>query len=128
MSEGQTRITALEEPNPSIAGNYVPAVTSFRSNTFKDHFVVSLSEEGRDESPMGYVDLRSALDLVFHFVGIANDLGARLRVLDEVQSNDARVAAFEHGYRLGRDGEERHRLSDLDNIAAKLRELADELS
>jgi hypothetical protein len=128
MSEA--RITGLAEgPDEGAVGS----IQSFRSNVLNDHFVVSLSdglpkEDDWNGDPMAYVDLRSAIDMAFHFVGVANALGARLQVLDEVQVLDARVAAFEHGYRVGRDGEERQSLRHLDNIAAKLRELADELS
>lgn len=128
MSEGQTRITSLTEPNPVLQGNYVPSLTSFKSNTFRDHFVVSMSVEGTDESPMGYVDKRAAVDLACHFVAVANELGADLQVYSRATVAQQRGDSYALGYKNGRDGEAIQRGVDLDNIAAKLRELADELS
>jgi hypothetical protein len=91
VSDGKIRITALE-PDPAVpegpfkrgSGNYVPSIMSFRSNVADDHYVVSLSEDGRDESPMGYVNQRAAVDLACHFVAVANSLGAKLRLTADI--------------------------------------------
>ena len=99
MSRGQTRITALE-PDPVGPGrNYVPSVQSFRSNISDDHFVVSMTEEDRDESPMGYVDKRAAVDLAAHFVGIANDLGANLTLAADLA--ESAKADWMRGFKVG---------------------------
>jgi hypothetical protein len=101
MSEGRTRITVLE-PDGGVMGNYVPHVTSFRSNTADDHFVVSLSVEGNDESPMGYVDKRAAVDLAAHFVEVAQSLGADVYILSGAELERRLASSRHHGIMDGR--------------------------
>jgi len=61
-------------------------------------------------------------------VAIANNLGANLALHNGDYVATVRAEAYGQGYKDGRDSEAVWRQNDVDNIAAKLRELADELS
>ena len=127
MSEGQHRITALTSA-PGCApewghGDVVATVTSFRSNYSANHYVVGFnSGTESDLSPMGYVDRQAAVDLVNHFVEVANELGADLELRTGEYLTKLQSATFENGYSAGRDGEAEWRNRTRAAVAALLRE------